>query len=95
MTRVAIMGQTRLTRSHQGLECLVEALGVRCAMLVEDHEVDIEELQPPVLMGAQQLANDVEILDLVDPHQDDGEIAGDAVGPQAGGTPLVACQQCL
>ena len=51
-------------------------------MLVEDHEVDVEQLQPPVLVGAQQLADDVEVLGLVDAHQHDRQVARDAVRPQ-------------
>ena len=61
-------------------------------MLVEDHEIDVEQLQPPVLVGAQQLADDVEVLDLVDPDHDDGQVAGDAVRPQAGRAALVLGQ---
>ena len=56
-------------------------------MLVEDHEVDVEQLQAPVLVGAQQLADDVEVLDLVDPDEDDRQVAGDAVRPRAPGAP--------
>ena len=65
------------------LERVVEVLRVGGAVLVDDHEVDVEQLQPPVLVGAEQLADDVEVLGLVDPHQDDRQVAGDAVRPQA------------
>ena len=71
----------------------MEVLGVRGTVLVEDHEVDVEELQPPVLVGAEKLPDDVEVLGFVDPHHHDGQIAGDPVGPQAGCSPLVAGQQ--
>ena len=70
----------------------MEKLCVGRAVLVEDDEVDVEQLESPVLVCPQQLSNDVEILRLVDPHQDDGEIARDAVGPQPRGSELVASQ---
>ena len=78
-----------------GLERVLEVLGVGGAVLVDDHEVDVEQLQAPVLVGAQQLADDVEVLDLVDPDEDDRQVAGDAVGPQAGRAPLVAGRAAL
>ena len=70
-----LVGQGGLARPDQGLERIVEVPGVGCVMLVEDHEIDVEELQPPVLMRAQQLPNDVEVLSLIDPDQDDGQVA--------------------
>ena len=91
--RMALVGQGGLARPHQGLERVVEVLGVGGAVLVEDHEVDVEELQPPVLVRTEQLPDDVEVLGLVDPHHDDGQVARDAVGPEAGRSPLVAGQQ--
>ena len=46
-------GRPRLARPHEALERL-EALGVgRCPVLVEDHEVDVEHLEPPVLVRAR------------------------------------------
>ena len=62
-------------------------------MLVEDDEIDVEELQPPVLVRAEQLPNDVEVLGFVDPDHDDGQVARDAVGPQARCPLIVAGQQ--
>ena len=93
VARMALVDQGGLARPHEGLERVLEVLGVGGAVLVEDHEVDVEELQPPVLVGAEQLPDDVEVLGLVDPHQDDGQVARDAVGPQAGRPALVAGQQ--
>ena len=85
--------QDGLARPDERLERVLEVLGVRRALLVEDHEVDVEELQPPVLVRAEQLPDDVEVIGLVDPDQDDRQVARDAVGPQAGCAPLVAGQQ--
>ena len=93
VARMALVDQDRLARADEGLERNLQVLGVGGAVLVDDHEVDVEELQPPVLVGAEQLADDVEVLGLVDPHQDDGQVARDAVGPEAGCSALVAGQQ--
>ena len=93
VARMDPQDEGRLARPHEGLERIVKTLAVGGAVLVEDHQVDVEELQPPVLVRAEQLPNDVEVLDFVDPHQDDGQVARDAVGPQAGRSPLVAGQQ--
>ena len=92
-TRVDLAGQRRLARPDEGLERVLQVLGVGGAVLVEDHEVDVEQLQPPVLVRAEQLANDVEVLDLVDAHQDDRQVARDAVGPQPGCASFVAGEQ--
>jgi len=81
---MALVDQGGLARADEGLERIVEVLGVGGAMLVEDHEINVDELQPPVLVGPEQLPNDVDLLGFVDPHQDDGQVARDAVGPQAG-----------
>ncbi len=61
-------------------------------MVVENHQVDRQLLHPPVLVGLQQLAHDLQIRDVVDPADDDRHVAGDAVRPQHGRRPLTACQ---
>ena len=93
VARLSLLDQEGLAHPHERLERIVEILGVGGAVLVEDHEVDVEELQPPVLVRTEQLTNDVEVLGFVDPHHDDGQVARDAVGPQAGCPPLVTGQQ--
>ena len=50
--------------------------------LVQDHQIDRELLHPPVFVCPQQLADDAEVLDVVDPQQDDRQVAGNAVRPQ-------------
>ena len=82
-TSVALGREDRLAGPDERLERVLQVLRVRRAVLVEDHEVDVEELQPPVLVGAEQLADDAEVLELVDPHQDDRQVARDAVRPRA------------
>ena len=86
-------GKTGLAHPNQGLERLLEELGICGALLVEDHQIDVEELQAPVLEGAEQLADYVEVLDLVDPNHDDGQVARNAVGPKARRPPLVGRKQ--
>ena len=53
-------------------------------MLVEDDDVGTEALQPPVLVCAQHLANQGQIVVLDHAHDQDRQVAGDAVRPQAG-----------
>ncbi len=53
----------------------MEVLDVGGAVLVDDHEVDVEQLQAPVLVSAQQLPDDVDVLHLVDAHQDDRQVS--------------------
>ena len=72
---MGVMGQGGLARPHQALERLVEVLGVRGAVLVDDDEVDVEQFHPPVLVRPQELANDVAVLGLVDADEHDGQVA--------------------
>ena len=82
-----------LARSHDGLQRVLEILSVRDAVLVDDDEVDVEQLQPPVLVRPEQLADEVDVRGVVDPHEDDREVPGDAVRPQSGRPALVPGQQ--
>ena len=60
----------------------LQVLDVRRAALVQDHEIDDQALQTPILAGPQQLADDGGILDLVDAHQHDRLVARYALRPQ-------------
>ena len=60
----------------------LQILDIGGAALVQDDEIDRQALQPPVFVGAQQLADDAGILDLVDAHQHDRQVARDALRPQ-------------
>ncbi len=51
-------------------------------MLVHDHEVRAKTLQPPVFLRLQGLANEREVI-TADAHEQDRQIARDAVGPQS------------
>ena len=90
---VAVLDEDRLTCPHEGFERVVEVLDVCRPVLVDDHKVDVDELQSPVLVGPEQLSYDLEVLGFVDAHQHDRQIAGDPVRPQAGGGPVVAGQE--
>ena len=86
-------GQTRLAHPNQSFERLLKDLGICGALLVEDHQVDVKELQAPVFEGAEKLADYVEVLDFVDTDDDDGQVARNAVGPKARCPALVARKQ--
>ena len=90
---VAVLHGVRLARPHQCLQRVVQVLGIRRPVLVEDHQIDIEHLQAPVLVGPQQLSDDVEVFRLVDSHEHDRQVTGDAVRPQARCPAVVAFQQ--
>ena len=68
----------------------MEVVGIGGAVLVDDHEIDVEQLEAPILVSSQQLPNDVDVVELVDPNQHDRQVAGDAVRPEPGRSPLVA-----
>ena len=70
----------------------MQVFGVRRAVLVDDHEIDVEQLEAPVLVGAQQLPDDVDVVELVDANDDDRQVAGDAVRPRAR-APRVGCRR--
>ena len=44
-------------------------------------------------MGPEQLADDLDVLGLVDPDEDDGQVPGDPVGPEPGCAALVPGKQ--
>ncbi len=52
-------------------------------MLVEDHDVGTQPLEPPVLLSLQDLADQRQVVLLHHPNEQDGEIPGDAVRPEA------------
>ena len=72
----------RLAGSDQRLEEDLEILHVRRRALVQDHEIDRELLQPPVFVGPQKLADDGDVIRLVDLDDHDGNVTGDSMSPQ-------------
>ncbi len=79
---VPLVAGARLARPDQRLEGALQVLRVRGALLVQDDQVDGELLQPPVLVRAQELAHDLQVLRLVDADEHDREVARDAVRPE-------------
>ena len=51
-------------------------------MLVQDHDVRAQALEPPVLLGLEDLPDEGDVASVDHAHEEDGEIAGDPVGPQ-------------
>ena len=74
--------QPRLRCPPRRLQGLLQILRVGRRVLVDDHEIHRQLFHPPVFMGAQQLADDLQVLDVVDPADDDRQVAGNAEGPQ-------------
>ena len=68
---------------EEGRERRVHLVEVAHRVLVEDHDVGAQPLEPPVLLRLQDLAHERQVVLLDDPHQEDGEVARDAVGPEA------------
>ena len=79
-------------QAPHALQGLLEILRVGRAPGVKDHQIRSNPLQAPVLVGPQELAHDVALLFAFDLHQGDGEVAGDAVGPEPRGAPSVRGQ---
>ena len=82
--------QAGLAGPHHGLERGLKVLNIGRRPFVQDHQIDGELFHPPIFMGAQQLADDGDVLDLVDLNQNDGNVPGNALGPQrirAGASP--------
>ena len=61
----------------------MEVFGVGGAVLVDDHDIDVEPLETPVLVRPQQLPNDVDVVELVDADHHDRQVAGDPVRPES------------
>ena len=88
----SLRARPRLARPHQCLQGGLEILSVGRGPFVQDHEIDGQLLHPPVFVGAEQLPDDLQILDLIDPHQDDRQVAGDAVRPERRLSPLASSE---
>ena len=82
----------RLIRTCESLQRGLQILIVGWRPLVQNHEIDVEVLHPPIFVGAYQFANDFQVFGLVDPHQHDRQVAGDSVGPQLRRSALASLQ---
>ena len=66
---------------------------IRRRALVHDHQINAQPFHPPIFMGANQLAHDLEIVGVVDPNEHDGQVAGNPGGPQLRLSANAALQQ--
>jgi hypothetical protein len=72
----------RLAHADHGFQANLKILRIGGRPLVQDDEVDRQLLQPPIFVRPQHLTDDVGLLGVVDLHQDDRQIAGNAMGPE-------------
>ncbi len=63
-------------------DLLLQAVTVDVALLVPDHEVDGQALQPPPGVRLDQLARQLDVVGVADLQQHDRQVARDAVAPQ-------------
>ena len=64
-------------------DLLLQPLPIAVVILVPDHEIDGEALEPPVGVRLHELAHQLDIGGIGDLQQHDRQIAGDGVAPQA------------
>ena len=72
----------RVAGAHEQAQPVVEVVGVAGGARVQDDEVGDEPLVPPVLVGEQRLAHERRVLELLDAHEQDRQVARDADRPQ-------------
>jgi hypothetical protein len=82
----------RLARPQYRLQSALKIGGVGRGAFVQNHQIDGQSLHPPVLVGAEKLPDDFQMLDLIDAHQDDWQVTRDAMRPKRGLPLLVAFQ---
>jgi hypothetical protein len=63
-------------------ELAVHLVQVARRVLVQDHDVRAQSLEPPVLLGLQHLAHERQVVLLDDAHQQDRQVARDRMRPQ-------------
>ena len=71
----------RLAGADQGFERALKMLDIRGLALVEDDEIDVELLHPPIFMGLQKFPRRVEILGVGDAQKNNRQIAGNSLRP--------------
>ena len=94
-TDAAVVARARLRVAHERLQVLLHAGRIRHRLVVQQHEIDGEAFQVPVLVRGQQLAQQAAIVDVVDPREDDRPVAGNAEPPQPGDRQRVRLQRSL
>ena len=53
-------------------------------MVIENHQINRQSLEPQIFMPAQHLSHHIQIIQNADAHQHDRQIATDAILPQFG-----------
>ena len=72
----------RLAHSKLCLQGELQLLQIGSGPFVQDDQINGKLLHPPVFVGAQKLARDGNVLDIVDSQEHDRQIPGDALSPQ-------------
>ncbi len=68
----------------QAEDLVLQGLAITGAILVPDHQIDHQPLQPPVGVRLNQLAHQFDVGQVADMQQHDGQIAGNGIAPEAG-----------
>jgi len=77
--RVGRLGSGR----DEAHDLFLQHLAVTGAIFIPDHEIDRKSLQPPIGVRLHELAHEIDIFEIADLQQHDGQIARDCVTPQA------------
>src|SRR6266852_5848578 len=80
------------TARDQSHDLIVQQLPVSRMVLVPDHQVDRETLQTPVRMRLNHLPNQIDVGRIADLQQNNGQIAGDGISPEARLPALIVAQ---
>ena len=67
------MPRHRLVHPHQRVKRDLQILDIGRGVLVEDHQIDGQLLQPPIFMRSQKLADEIQMVVFLDPDQHDGQ----------------------
>ena len=73
----------RVACAHEQAQPVVEFVGVAAGPRVEHDEFGDESFVAPVLMGEERLPHERRVLEFLDAHEQDGQVAGDSDRPQA------------
>ncbi len=77
----------------QAYDLVLEVLAIARRVLVPDHQIDHEPLDSPVGVGLHELSDELDVFLVVDPQENDRQVAGDPLAPQTGLPPAVLHQE--
>ena len=66
---------------YERIERALQLLDIRRPLFVDDDHVGSKLFHAPVLMRPEQLPYQVQILRVIDPREDDWQVAGDSLPP--------------